>query len=80
MMDVRVMPFQVMYNHHIRKKTIQVLLGAFVVILLYQTPSKIKYIQNDLKEILMDNDVIQRKGRGKPQDILNRRINVYNFG
>ena len=79
-MDVKAMPFQVWCNQHIKKTTIKILLGSFLIILLYQTPSKIKYIQNDLKEILMDNDVIQRKGRGKPQDILNRRINVYNFG
>ncbi len=79
MMDLKAMPFLVWYNQHNKKTTIKILLGSFLILLLYQTPSKIKYIQNDLKEILVDDDVIQQQGKEKHQNSLNRRINLYNF-
>ena len=62
-MEVMGMPFHAIYTQYIRKKTIHVLLGSILIILLYQTPSKIKYIQNDLKEIAIDNDGMKEEGR-----------------
>ena len=62
-MEVKCTPFHTFYTQYIRKKTITILLGSILVILLCQTPSNIKYIQNDLNAITIDNDVNKPEGK-----------------
>ena len=63
MTDVKCIPFHAIYTKYIRKKAINILLGSILILLLYQTPSKIKSIQNDLNSMSIDNDVTKTEGR-----------------
>ena len=63
MMEFKCIPFYAFYTQYIRKKIINIVLGSLLIIFLYQTPSKIKYIQNDINAISMDNNVNKPEGK-----------------
>ena len=71
-MEVKCTAFHAFYTQYIRKKTINILLGSILIIVLYQTPSKIKNIHNDLNVMNIDNDLNKQHGKE-----INKNVKIY---